>query len=810
MKNCISLDGEWTLLWKGTDGNEVCVLGETPGCVHTDLIDNGIISDIFYRDNPQKIQWIENEDFTYKRKFFVEKKQDNAYLEFDGLDTYCDVFLNGQKVGSGDDMFTPYAFNVDGVVKQGENEVEVRFYSPIKKVEGLPLRDGAFTRERMNTRRVQCTYGWDWVDRFVTMGIYRSSRLVFRKSNEIDNIYVYTSDVNKYCALVHLDVTLRDFVADKTQVNITVTSPDNDVVFEKTRVALAPSLSENIFIPSPKLWYPSGYGEQPLYTVKVWTENSCVEQKLGIRTLVVLQIDDADGSEDRQKALYIQSLDEFKDSDKNKKSACFTVLVNGIKIMCKGGNWVPCEPFPSSESAEKITRLLQLGIDAGVNMIRVWGGGIFEQDHFYNECDRLGILVTQDFLMACGTYPEEEQWFIDALKSEARCATLRLRNHACLAFWSGDNENAVRGSENRDDFPGYRSAVYGIEPVVKSLDPRRDFFPSSPYGGDNYCSPTRGTTHNTFYLGPIFEYIKDNDMRDYHAFFDKFLARFCAEQAAMGASFASSIKKYMTDEDIYGESSYMLEYHTKNNPGLPLTLYGYTEVMAQKIFGEFKNGADRLLKMQMLHCEWTRITFELYRRNKGYAWGLIYWMFNDCWPAASGWSFVDYYACPKPAYYTFARCAKPVMASVSREKSKTTVHVCNDSLKKVNGKGVVYVYDTAKKRKTNEVKFDFTVEENGVTKAYEGDVNFANGNSVIICDITSDGGDDRAMAIQNRYCDLPIRYDDYEVVESEDEITVTANSFTPFVMLDTPYLLSENCFALLAGESKTVKKVQKL
>ena len=599
-------------------------------------------------------------------------------------------------------------------------------------------------------------------------------------------------------------------MADKTQVNITVTSPDNDVVFEKTRVALVPTLSENIFIPSPKLWYPSGYGEQPLYTVKVWTENSCVEQKLGIRTLVVLQIDDADGSNDRQKALYIQSLDEFKDSDKNNKSACFTVLVNGIKIMCKGGNWVPCEPFPSSESAEKITRLLQLGIDAGVNMIRVWGGGIFEQDHFYNECDRLGILVTQDFLMACGTYPEEEQWFIDALKSEARCATLRLRNHACLAFWSGDNENAVRGSENRDDFPGYRSAVYGIEPVVKSLDPRRDFFPSSPYGGDNYCSPTRGTTHNTFYLGPIFEYIKDNDMRDYRAFFDKFLARFCAEQAAMGASFASSIKKYMTDEDIYGESSYMLEYHTKNNPGLPLTLYGYTEVMAQKIFGEFKNGADRLLKMQMLHCEWTRITFELYRRNKGYAWGLIYWMFNDCWPAASGWSFVDYYACPKPAYYTFARCAKPVMASVSHEKSKTTVHVCNDSLVSVSGNGVIYKYDVVKNCKSDCAEFDFNVGENAVMLAFESEKLTLDDSEFFVCDISYDGKTDRAICLKNRYCDLPVIYDDYVISESENEVVVTAKSFTPFVMIDLPYLLDENCFALLAGESKTVKKIRNL
>ena len=813
--NRIDLNGKWMLCGKDGNGKGFELSATVPGCVHTDLLDNGIIKDIFFRDNSKDIQWIENKDFVYKRSFIVNEIFENAYLEFEGLDTYCDIFLNGHKIGEGDNMFTPYEFCVDGVLKKGENELEVRFYSPIKKVDGLPLRKAAFTKERLNTRRIQCTYGWDWVDRFVTMGIWKKVRLAFRQANEIDNIYAFTQDINPYSAQIKLEIAFRDFEDRGDRVHIEIVSPDGQTVFEKDRVIIKDSLYEYIDIRDAKLWYPAGYGEQSLYTIKVSTPTSLKEEKIGIRKVTVLQLEDENESDFKNFSLELKNEEYLKKYDFNEKSSGFIVLVNGIKIMCKGGNWVPCEPFPSAETPDKITRLLELGVDAGVNMLRVWGGGIFECDEFYSECDRLGILVSQDFLMACGTYPEEEEWFIKALQREARAAALRLRNHACLAFWSGDNENARKGNENRTDFPGYLSATLGIEPILREYDPQRYFFPSSPYGGDMYCSATRGTTHNTCFLSDLFRYIDESDMSDYRSFLSKFISRFCAEQASFGMSFISSLKKYLTDEDIFGDDTYMLEYHTKNNPGLFKSLFDLTDMMARKIFGEYESGADRIRKLQMLHCEWTRLSFETYRRHKGYAWGIIYWMFNDCWPAASGWSFLDYYACPKPAYYVFKRCAKPIISIVSKENGRLLLHVSNDSLIDVSGSAKLYAYDVDSGKELLEKDIPFTVMANSTVKAFECDFeefeSYVTDKTIILCDIRSEFGDDRSFFIPNRYCDIPIEYKEARVIcENEDEISVTSDVFIPYVMIDTSCLLDDNCFALKAGEIKTVRKLKTL
>lgn len=815
MDRFIDLCGDWTLLGSDENGAPIAIDATVPGCVHTDLIKSGIIKDIYYRDNFRDIQWIEACDFTYKKTFWAEDVKENAYLEFEGLDTYCDVYLNGKLVGSADDMFIPFGFFINGALNIGENILEVRFRSPIREVEGRPVRNGAFTTERLYTRRMQCTYSWDWVERFVTMGIYRPVRIAFRERNEIADIYVYTNDITPYSAQLKLEVDLRDFEQCGDELYIEIKAPDGCVVFSKSRTILQSSIYEYIDIRDPKLWYPVGYGDQPLYTLTVTTPSSCRKEKVGIRKITVLQLEDEERSREREICRWLQSKECFAQRDHNESTAGFCVIVNGVRIMCKGGNWVPCEPFPSAETPEKITRLLELGVAAGVNMVRVWGGGIFERDEFYNECDRLGILVTQDFLMACGDYPDEEQWFIDALNREAETAVLRLRNHACLAFWSGDNENAEFGDENSTDFLGYRSATYGLEPIVTSLDPNRRFFPSSPYGGNKYSSVTRGTTHNTNYMWPTFDYIINSDMSDYREFFSMFISRFCVEQAAFGMSFVSCLEKFLTEEDIFGESTEFLQYHMKNNPHLETSLFEISEIMASKIFGDFRNGADRVRKLQLLHCEWTRISFELYRRYKGFAWGLVYWMLNDCWPASSGWAFLDYYACPKPAYYTFKRCASPVIATVSAENGILSVHISNDLLSEQIGSARLYIYDTATGAENEIARLSYSVDANVAQKVFQcgyGDVAKDMSEScVIICDIITESESDRALFIPKRYSDLSIAYDGYRVTEeTEDSITVVADSFTPFALLDSPYLLEDNCFILKKGEKRTVKKIMKL
>lgn len=809
------LNGEWKLHGKDQNGNALDITVTVPGCVHTDLMKAGLLEDVEYRDNNQKALWIENNDFTYERTFDVSEIEDNAYLIFEGLDTYCDIYLNDRKLGSADNMHIRHEFCVDGIVKTGENHIEVRFFSPVRMVADKPELKGAFTTERLHTRRMQCTYYWDWVDRFLTMGIYRDVELKFKKPNEIKNFYLYTKSINHLSAQLDLTVEVQDFAAKGDELEIEIISPDGRTVFAKKRTILIDKIHEWIDIREPKLWYPNGYGEQPLYTLKLSTPTSERNFRFGIRQLVVVQLEDEANSEYAELSREVQSRKYLDEWDKNETSSGFIVLVNDVKIMCKGANWVPCEPFPSEETPDKIRRILELSKDAGVNMLRVWGGGIFEQDAFYEECDRLGILVTQDFLMACGNYPENEPEFIEQLKKETEYAAYKLRNFTCLAWWHGDNENAVCGNENITDYPGYLSATYGMTPILEKLDPVHMFLPSSPYGGKPFASAVRGTTHNTNFCPTFFTQVPGLEIENHQDFLCQYLSRFCSEHPTMGMPFVSALRRFLTEDDIFGNDNAMTTYHTKNNPEFgETTLHDYIDMMAEKFFGTYKNGEDRIYKLQELQCEWIRITMELYRRYKWYASGMIFWMLSDCWAAATGWSIIDYYANPKPSYYAFKRASKPVIASVSKEDGNYKVYICNDSLKKAKGKGKLYLYDYMADKKLTKTAFCFEVDENMteciLTVPCDKIDKKSSDTTLLLCDIEGNFGVDNAFYIPccfglKKWGESNIRI----VEETDDYVTVTADEFTPFAIFDTPYVLEDNCFMLKKGETRRIKKLDK-
>ena len=307
LNNFIDLNGKWICRGTDSNGKEIVFEGTVPGCVHTDLINFGLLKDIYYRDNSKGTQWIEKNDFSYRKSFTVDELSDNAFLEFDGLDTYCDIYLNGKLIGSCDDMFISYSFSIDGILKTGENIVEVAFHSPIKRVEGKPSRLGCFTTERLYTRRMQCTYSWDWVDRFVTMGIFRDARIVFHKQNEIDNYYFYTSNIGKYGAEIRVEVNFRDFARNGDELSLELTSPDGTEVFKRNRKIIEPMLYQSIYVPSPELWYPNGYGDQPLYSLTLKTSTSEKRIKIGIRSIVILQVEDRPESAEKEKANTLQT-----------------------------------------------------------------------------------------------------------------------------------------------------------------------------------------------------------------------------------------------------------------------------------------------------------------------------------------------------------------------------------------------------------------------------------------------------------------------------------------------------------------------
>ncbi len=792
--NRISLNGKWQAECTN-EGKRIEFTGTVPGCVHTDLIEEGVLNDIYYRDNSKACQWIESCNFIYSREFSLNEIPQNARLVFEGLDTYTEIFLNGESIGKTDNMFIPHSFDIKDRLLKGPNTLSVHFRSPVKEVEGLPLYGGAFTRERMRTRRIQCTYGWDWVERFVTMGIWRDVYIDTSHGFRVKNAYIYTEAIYGNSAQIAFEAEFEDYenggIAD-----VSIISPDGNTVCQRKYYRQESFLKEYIDIPDAELWYPAGYGEQPLYKLVICGR----EFPFGIRKATVLQLPDKKDSEYYNKCLEIKDSVSGKRYDRNEEFSGFQLLINDIPIMCKGANWVPSEPFPSAEADEKITELLTLAREANLNMLRIWGGGIFEKQHFYNECDRLGILVTQDFLMACGDYPEEDSCFIEQLQRETEFAAIALRNHPCLVWWSGDNENAVDGFDEAESYHGRTAIHKGIYPVLNRLDPKRRFFLSSPCGGTPYASKTAGTTHNTQYLGcSIFPYIMNEEMTDYKEHFSQYLARFIAEEPTTGAVCLPSLRKFMTDEDIF-EGDEMWNYHTKSNPALSFSLFDVLLNFTEKVLGSFRDGHDRYFKMKYIQYEWIRISMENIRRNKGFINGIVYWMWNDCWAASSGWAFVDFYCLPKASFYSFRRCAGKLLLSVDK-KETYSIYLCNDSLNAVRGELSVYCLHKGEiyKIKSTEISAEASVSE----KVLSLPPSIMPEDAVMICDIKGENFSDRAFYKNGN---LPIYpCDGVTITErKENSITVHSEGYTHIVELEGEYVFGDNYFSLLPGEKRTI------
>jgi len=791
------LEENWKLI-----GDKIGTVDATvPGCVHTDLMNEGIIKDLFWRDNNKQYEWIENCDFTYTCLFdavCLEK----ASLVFEGLDTYCDVYLNGQKIGCADDMFIPYEFDVSRKLKSKDNLLEVCFRSPVKEVKDEPLCVGAFTRERMRTRRIQCTYGWDWVDRFVTCGIYRPVYIKYGDDMHVDSAYILTENIDEHSAQICVELELYNY-QNGGIVNVDIVSPGGDIVCNASFYAEEPKVIRRFDIENPELWYPLGYGEHPIYTLSVTVNNNHFTETFGIRTLKILQIKDKEGSEYYNKCKDIKQNDFGKTYDKNEEFSGFQVIVNGKKILCHGGNWVPCEPFPSAETKEKFDKLLYLAKEMNVNMLRVWGGGIFENKYFYDSCDRAGILVLQDFLMACGTYPENEDWFIEKLRQESEFAVKYLRNHPCLAWWHGDNENATKGNDMMGNYCGRTAALKGLAPAIYEHDRGRVFLPSSPYGGDMYASITKGTTHNTNYVSKMYNYFLNQSCEDYKEFLGQFTARFISEEPTFGAVSRKSALKFMTEGDIADENQGILSYHTKNNPCLEHTVFEYSATFALKVLGEAENSDDRYFKYKYIQYEWVRIVFENLRRNIGFSNGLIFWMYNDCWPASLGWAFVDYYCMPKASFYAFKRLSAHNTVSVEKQNTGYTATVSNSLLTTANVKGKAYKLSKKHGLKVMET-YEFTAIVDGYSAKSVSLPWDNNEDNVIVCDIESASNSDRSFYKDgNLYitdCADKLRV----VKRDENSITVVADSYIHVVEFEGESVFSDNCFTMLEGEERNV------
>lgn len=816
MKKILSLNGKWDGSYQLPGEQSVTFQGNVPGCAHTDLLQEGKIADPFLNSQAEECQFIEKAVFEYTKTFVFEESTENVRLHFSCLDTYCDIWLNGKHLGFCNNMFLPWEFDVSKELQSGSNELKVRFYPPAEQVKDCPEYIACFTTERVHIRRMQCTFGWDWVERFVTMGIMGDVQLCKYVETEIDNVYIATTALDNYGAELTLQTEFKE-VGEDTSLVWSILSPQGDVVWQQRRLIVENQIRQRVSLAEPELWWPNGYGEQPLYTlhITVGDKNDQVIQDIditfGIRTIRILELQDKEGSENWNISKKMQKLSHISQTDFNEEYFGFQVLVNGYPIFCKGANWVPCEPFPSAVTDEKCKELLQLAAEAHLTMLRVWGGGLIESETFYSTCDKLGLLVIQDFQMACGEYPEDQQDFLETLRKEGAYAAKRIRNHPSLAWWTGDNENSSEGHLEKKEYWGRRAANLALEPMVNKYDPYRRFLPSSPYGGKPFESVTSGIAHSTRHLAWQFGRFKESDLSDYHEIMGAGLSRFNSEIPVFGAPSLSSMKRFLSKEVLYDDKS--LEFHTKNNPiGLfkEFTIYDTHKTFSEKLLGTFQNEENRLLKMRCIQYEWVRYTMELYRRNRRYAGGALFWMYNDCWPANS-WSVVDYYVNPKAGWYALKNSCRKVIGSIHKEDKEFIVTIMNDGKKDVAGTAKITLWNVHKKSPEMQQKLPFIASGNEVVHVLNIEWELPEKHHLLLLEVETAGEEHpyRTVYFPKRIADIGLPSEDGEttvrvVEKTDDSITLYAEKYTHMVDLDGDYIFEDNFFTMLPGETKTI------
>jgi beta-mannosidase len=754
----------------------------------------GLIPDPFWRDQAEQCQWVEAWDWSYTREANVPEGWVGAWvvMELDGLDTFATVLLNGQEIGKSVNMFIPHRFEVGQALVSGRNRIEVRLEAPGKAVAGKPVArySSCFASDRVYSRKLQCTYGWDWVHRFVSSGIWQPARLVCYQGARIADLFVDTRSADADFARLSVQVEIERKSMETVSAQVTIRDPQGRVVGEAPLEFALDHGKWEWSLPNPQRWWPNGYGSQPLYACTVVLADGngqILDEKsasFGIRTVKIEEIPDQAGSS-------------------------FTLIVNGQPIFARGGNWVPADPFPSRITKEHYTRLIALAKAANMNLLRAWGGGLYEPQAFWDACDRAGVMVSQDLLLACADYPEDDPEFMGVLRIEFAVAIRLLRQHPSLAFWSGNNELGMN-SDPASDFSGKKIGLEISGPLCQELDPGRPYRITSPFGGNPNNSQLAGDCHASAWYNPDFFH---SDMQDYRQRIEACVGRFMSEYAIPGAPPVRMLLKCMQESDLADPQRRMLDYHTKDNPynGIDdATHYFLLERTAEALFGQVASPVERIRKMEYVQYEWVRLAVEAARRQQWYCSGIQFWMYNDCWPA-SGWSLVDYYGFAKAGYYAARRAYQTVIASIVSTADRLQVWVCNN--RTTSARGMLHLsvrpWQGGPSWKS-QVPIDVPPNSSAVIAElpHHGLSPLLDGQSVFVCDLQAGEDRDRAwwyagVPRQMRLPQACLRLQG-PLSGVSGELAVSADAYARVVQFEADVDFSDNYFDLLPGETKRV------
>ena len=782
----IPLSGQWNL--SSPDSANATSM-PIPGDIHTALKTAGIIPDPYIGRNENDVQWVAHQDWQIERSFNVDDPEGSWYLDITYLDTVAIVFVNDIPVLSADNCFRRYRPDVSQAIKPGENIIRILFHSNIKAgaerqarqpfylpfSKNCPIPDGNMLR------KPQCHFGWDWNLAIAPLGLYGDIAVRRLETARIEHIITEQRHHNDGSVDLHLSVSLHADAQGVIPIHLQLGD-------ERTRLDCGMRPGDNtvqhvFHIEQPKLWWPAGSGEQALYPLTVDTPTETITKQIGLRTVELL-------------------------TDKDEAGSRFAFRINGREIFCRGANWIPADALFSLTSPEKTEDLLQSAVDANMNMIRIWGGGFYEEEAFYDTCDRLGLMVWQDFQFACNIYPSTPD-FLENVEHEVEYQTKRLISHPSIVLWCGDNElvGALLWYEetriNRDRYlVSYDRLNHTIERAMKKAVPQAIWWPSSPASGyldygDAWHADGSGDMHfwSVWHENKPFEHYRDVK------------PRFCSEFGFQSYTSLPIIHTYAEEKDL-NIASPVMEHHQRN--------VGGNERIAATMFRNFRfpgNFANFVYLSQVQQGIAIKTAVDYWRSLKPHCMGTLYWQLNDTWPVAS-WASLDYGGSWKVLHYMARRFFQPVsVAAIPSEGGKEIrFSLVNDTLEEVTVTLNVSLLDLDGKRHSLRSVDAVCSPDAAVTALTIGSDAVPKNCLLAWSFTTSNGSGGEGHHVMESYKALELQPARLEISVSPAgdgsfDILVQSAGLALFVLIEseTPGRYSDNAFDLAAGENRKVR-----
>lgn len=664
---------------------------DIPGDLYLALHKAGRLPDPFGDRTEPACAWVKDREWWWCADFDAPAlaSSQRLILHFEGLDTFATIWLNGEVIGSTDNMFRAWAFDIGARIRPGSNALVVAFTptSTVVANQSMPvwsiISDPIVETRRNFIRKAQFGWGWDWAPRLPTVGIWKPVSLRLETGAAIEAVKFTTLVISPAHdrATARVDVFIDAFSTTLVRLTaqIVLNDPHGDLVHQRVIELTGARTSIEIDIDNPRLWWTPELGDAHLYTLHVFLREG--ERIVGFR--------------DTRVGIRTIAIDTSADTEEP-GADFFRFVLNGVPIFARGVCWVPASSFVGAVDELHYRRLLQMAADANMNMIRVWGGGVYEHEAFYDLCDELGLLVWQDFMFACAPYPEHDCAFVDNVRAEVRHQVQRLRHHASLALWCGNNEGqAVHGFMNRvtgsvEPLSGTLYYDTIMPAAIAELDPTTPYWPGSPTGGPTDNSMLGGDVHHwTVWHGlplvPVDVPVGSFDHSPAGVAYTRYAedkARFVSEYGIQSAPSMQTLGRVLPDDQRRLRSEGLLN-RIKDKPndkvdamlipvtGLPGTLEEYVDFT------------------QITQAEGLKFGIEHFRRRKPHCSGSLIWQYNDCWPGIS-WSLVDHYGFAKAAYYYVSRAYAPVLASFrALADGGVELWITNDTLCVLEGEATV-------------------------------------------------------------------------------------------------------------------------